>query len=372
MRAQRTKPLPAGMTDRGGGRILAQVYDKRTGKRKGKTFSKRELAAAKAWRRDTQIAIEKGALRVGECPTLRTAATMFLAGVEDGTIRSRKRERYRASTIRRYRLGLRMYLLPALGSLRLSEIRPGQLASLVGELQAQGLAASSVRNTITPLQAIYRWAIRRELVIVDPTTSLELPLDRGRRERFATVEEIGLLLATLKVEDRPLWATAIYAGLRRGELMALRWEDVDLLDGVIRVEHSWNPETSSETEPKSVAGSRRVPIPPVLHEHLSAQRERTGGDELVFGHFCHSAVARRALRRWRDQGLTPINMHECRHTYASLMIAAGVNAKALSTYLGHATISITLDRYGHLMPGNEVEAAGRLQDYLDRELQLTA
>src|SRR5664280_20602 len=108
MRAQRTKPLPAGMTDRGGGRILAQVYDKRTGKRRGKTFSKRELAAAKAWRRDTQIAIEKGALRVGECPTLRTAATIFLAGIEDGTIRSRKRERYRASTVRRYRLGLRM------------------------------------------------------------------------------------------------------------------------------------------------------------------------------------------------------------------------------------------------------------------------
>jgi integrase len=64
--------------------------------------------------------------------------------------------------------------------------------------------------------------------------------------------------------------------------------------------------------------------------------------------------------------LRPITLHECCHTFASLMIAAGVNAKALSTYMGHSTISITLDRYGHLMPGNEAEAAGLLDAYLER------
>ncbi|MBA2579299.1 MAG: tyrosine-type recombinase/integrase, partial [Thermoleophilaceae bacterium] len=65
-------------------------------------------------------------------------------------------------------------------------------------------------------------------------------------------------------------------------------------------------------------------------------------------------------------GLGSITLHECRHTFASLMIAAGVNAKALSTYMGHANIAITLDRYGHLMPGNEEEAAGLLDAYLER------
>jgi len=63
---------------------------------------------------------------------------------------------------------------------------------------------------------------------------------------------------------------------------------------------------------------------------------------------------------WAQAGLAPITLHECRHTFASLMIAAGVNAKALSTYMGHANIAITLDKYGHLMPGNEAEAAGML------------
>ena len=83
--------------------------------------------------------------------------------------------------------------------------------------------------------------------------------------------------------------------------------------------------------------------------------------------FSPSSLRLRALSAWRnapDGPLTPIGLHECRHTFASLMIAAGVNAKALSTYLGHSSIQITLDRYGHLMPGNEQEAARLLDRYL--------
>ena len=75
----------------------------------------------------------------------------------------------------------------------------------------------------------------------------------------------------------------------------------------------------------------------------------------------------RAREAWHKAGLEPIGLHECRHTYAAFMIAAGVNAKALSTYMGHSSITITLDRYGHLMPGSEAEAAGMLEAYLERE-----
>ena len=77
-----------------------------------------------------------------------------------------------------------------------------------------------------------------------------------------------------------------------------------------------------------------------------------------------AAISQRANRAWKDARLNPITLHECRHTFASLMIAAGVNAKALSTFMGHANISITLDRYGHLMPGAEDEAAALMDAYL--------
>ena len=79
------------------------------------------------------------------------------------------------------------------------------------------------------------------------------------------------------------------------------------------------------------------------------------------------ALIERARVAWEVAGLEPILLHECRHTYAAFMIAAGVNAKALSSYMGHSTISMTLDRYGHLMPGNEDEAATMLAAYLERD-----
>ena len=190
---------------------------------------------------------------------------------------------------------------------------------------------------------------------------------RGKRDRFASPEEAALLIAALPATDRSLWATAMYAGLRRGELMALRWHDVDLAGGVIRVERGWDM-MEGVIELKSRKGRRTVPIAAVLRDHLVEHRMRAG-DGLVFGRtasspFSPKRVSERAATAWAE--LRPITLHECRHTFASLMIAAGVNAKALSTYMGHANIAITLDRYGHLMPGNEAEAAGLLDAYLER------
>lgn len=85
-----------------------------------------------------------------------------------------------------------------------------------------------------------------------------------------------------------------------------------------------------------------------------------------------SGVSRRAQTAWKTAELEALTLHEARHTFASLMIAAGVNAKALSSYMGHASITITLDRYGHLMPGNEEEAAALLDGYLEREHERAA
>ena len=150
--------------------------------------------------------------------------------------------------------------------------------------------------------------------------------------------------------------------------MALRWQDVDLAAGIIRVERGWD-DREGVIELKSRAGRRRVPMIPELRELLIEHRLLTGrAAGLVFGRDAETpfsrAVSDRADAAWEAAGLDRITLHECRHTFASLMIAAGVNAKALSTFMGHANISITLDLDGHLMPGSEAEAAGLLDAYL--------
>ena len=187
----------------------------------------------------------------------------------------------------------------------------------------------------------------------------------------------------------------MYAGLRRGELQGLEVADVDLGAGVIVVRWGWDPK-AGKIKTKS-GKDRRVPIPTVLRDYLDEHLLALGwGEGLAFGESAASpfqvlTLAQRAMRAWgwkqvrnpaldedsgaspkviwakaREDALEPITPHECRHTFASLMIAAGVNAKALQTYMGHASITITMDRYGHLMPGNESEAAGMLDDYLLR------
>ena len=233
---------------------------------------------------------------------------------------------------------------------------------------ASGCAASTARNAVLPLRAIYRRALARAEVMVNPTLGLALPAVRARRERVARPEEAAALIAAAPAGDRALWATALYAGLRRGELMALRWEDVDFDAGWIRVERGWD-KAEGPIEPKSRAGRRRVPMAQPLRAHLAAHRLAQGASGgLVFGRGggqpFGQAVVNRARRAWQDAGVPAIGLHECRHTYAAFMIAAGVNAKALSTYMGHSSIVVTLDRYGHLMPGNEQQAAELLSAYL--------
>jgi integrase len=121
-----------------------------------------------------------------------------------------------------------------------------------------------------------------------------------------------------------------------------------------------------------------VPLAQPLRAYLAGHRLRASGDaeSLVFGRtateaFHQTGLTKRARSFWRRAELPPIGLHECRHTYAAFMIAAGVNAKALSTYMGHSSITITLDRYGHLMPGNEQQAADMLSTYLEHNRRTT-
>ena len=347
----------------------AAVFSKRDGKKIRKSFPTK--AAATSWRADALTALERGSLRVPKPTTVREAWEAWYDGAKAGTIRNRSGDPFKPGSLRSYEAAMRRRVLPEFGSVRLADIRRPDLQALADALLAEGLNASTIQVTLLPLRAIFRRAMSRGELAVNPCSGLELPAIRGRRERYASPEEAEALIAALPVDDRAIWATAMYAGLRRGELQALRVEDVDLATGVIRVERGWDYYEGA-IELKSDAGRRKVPLAVVLRDPLTDHLLRSGreGSQLIFGAtpespFDPSALTRRADVAWTD--LERITLHECRHTFASLMIAAGVNAKALSTYMGHANISITLDRYGHLMPGNEDEAAGLLDAYLDAQ-----
>jgi integrase len=348
----------------------AWAYDKRSGKKLTKTFPTQ--AAAKSWRVDALAALKKGVMSAPTRVTLWQAAEAWLEAAKSGQIRTRSRRPYKPSTIRSYEQGLRDHVYAELGAVRLTDIDRNTLQDLADSLLAVGLDPSTVRNALAPLRVVFRRAVSRGEVAVNPTSGLELPAPEGRRERIADPAEAGALIAALPVEDRALWATAFYAGLRAGEIQGLRWPDVDLAAGIIKVSRAYDPKARRFVEPKSRAGRRSVPVPAVLRDYLVEHRMRRGAAEgLVFGRtaeapFTSSNVWRRARTAWKRAGLVPIGLHEARHTYASLMIGAGVNAKALSTYLGHSSIQITFDRYGHLMPGGEIEAAELLDGYLER------
>lgn len=375
----------------------ANVFDTRSNKKIRKSFP--TYTAAHSWRVDALGALKRGTLRYEPTPTtLREAAAAFVAGMKDGSVRTKQGRVYKPSVIRGYEQALnsrghepmaretnargqqvrrralqRASILDDLGARKLSAIERRDLQGVIKRMLAAGCDPSTIRNALMPVRAIFRQAIQEELLVVNPTIGLILPAVTGERLRFADPLEAASLIAALQGADRALWATAIYSGLRLGELQALDVSCIDFAEGVIIVERSYDAKAHDFVDVKSSASQRRVPIPAALRTELRAHfaRKLASGTPhgLVFGRtpelpFGRNNMHGRACTAWRKASLDPLGFHEARHTYASLMIASNVNVKAVSTYMGHASVNITLDRYGHLMPNDAERAAAQLDAYL--------
>jgi len=183
---------------------------------------------AKAWRAAAQTAIRRGTMRGASQLTLREAAEAWHFR------RARRKhsqpldDRYEPSVVRGYETSLRLRVLPELGGRRLSEVRRSDLQDFADRLLAEATDASTIRNTLMPLRAIFRRAVARGDVAVNPTSGLELPAVRGRRDRVASPEEAKKLVEALPERDHALWANVLYGGLRRGECFVERdWIKVE-------------------------------------------------------------------------------------------------------------------------------------------------
>lgn len=334
------------------------------------------LAEARSWRIDALARLQAGTLSADAGPTLAEASTEFIAGIKAGTVRQKGGHVYKPSTVRGYERDLNGHAVPELGSSRIGRLQRPDLQRWVDGLTTPERSPSTVRNIVAALRALIGFAELRGWVQVDPCKGLRLPAGEQGRERIASPAEAAELIAAMPPTDRAALGLAVYAGLRLGELLALDVGAVALDDGWIYVRRSWDP-GAKEFVPTKSRKERRVPIIDklrvLLADHLvllnhptegllfpSAQRPMWPTDPAI--------LRRRTHKRWDDAGLKRLGFHEGRHTFASIAIAAGLNAKTLSTYMGHATITITLDRYGHLMPGSEVEARMLLDAYLNASI----
>lgn len=352
------------------------AYGKATGHRRGPWT--KSLAEAKSWRTKAMAEIDAGTAVRGDGATLRAEWEAFIEGAEAGAILDQKGTRYKPSSLRGYRTGWGR-MDPKLADRRVADIRRADLQEFVDKLIAKRkpndpgsplYAAASIRRALDPLRIIFRRALQRDRITVNPTVGLDVPTTKGSRDRFASKAEASDLLEALPVKERALWATAFYAGLRRGELQSLRWDHVDFSKHMIFVRRSWD-EAEGDQTPKTKGSKRDVPIVGVLASILSAHEAATGrsGAEFVFGDtgakpFVSTTTTDRATLAWKNARLDRITLHEARHTFASMMIDAGANPKALSVILGHSSIGITFDTYGHLMKGGEDEVRRLLDLYL--------
>jgi integrase len=322
--------------------------------------------------------------------TLYEAVTEFVAGMAEGTIRPKGREGYKPNTIRSYERATRLHLRDSeLGMLRPPDVRRSDVQAYADGLLAK-MAPHSASNVLNPLQAFFARGVKEEELAHNPTEGIDLPAGKTKRpRRIVAPSEAAAILAALPLEDRAIWATAFYAGLRRGELQALRCMDIDLGASLIHIRTGWD-QVEGEIEPKSEAGKRTIPVLAILRDYLDEQLLRTGrgGTDRVFGRsgdqvFYASTIDGRAKRAWTARNLaereeaekegraadllTILTMHECRHTFASILIDTGANPKAIQEVMGHSKIQTTFDVYGHLLPGSYDDVRARMDAYLADE-----
>lgn len=348
----------------------ASVWDNRNRRRVRKTFP--TLRAAKQWRTEALVAVRRGELHAQRStPTVSEGLDALLEGMQDGQVRTRSGTPYKPGTIRTYRYAIRDWWTPRLGHLRLHEVQRRDVQAVIDRMHRDGCSASMIRNTIDPLRVMFRRAIRADLITRTPCEYLDVPAGRKAPRRAALkAEGVAQLLDALPDTDRALWATAFYAGLRRGELRALRWGDVDLDGSVIHVRRSWD-DVEGEQAPKSFAGIRDVLVLPQLAQELARHGLDTGrtGDALVFGRtdsepFARQTASRTARETWKAAKLEGVTLHHARHCAASFMVAAGLDVKSVQTYLGHSDSRITLDLYAHAIPDRHKRDAEQVAAFL--------
>ena len=282
----------------------------------------------------------------------------------------------KVNTQERYEGIIRRQIIPHLGDVDLAALTPKQIEAMESDLLGSGLAVGTVRNTHTILSSAYKEAIRQGLTEHNPVASVAPPVKRHRRIVPPTVAVVRDLLRLAREERHnlfPFLHLLTYTGMRRGEALALRWANVNLAGGYLTVvEAAVKTRTQGMmlTEPKSRHSHRTIDLDDetidVLGQHRTRQTQggqpATDPAALVFPgrhkRFMATGHLQRELKRLGHLvGDDTITFHSLRHFHATLALQQHQNVVVVSKRLGHASVSMTLDIYGHTIPGWQRAAA---------------
>lgn len=294
--------------------------------------------------------------------------------------------RIRPSTVHLYRNTARRRVLPLFGSRQIGSIQPAELDAYYGSLLAEGLSAKGVQTVHRIFRGAFGQAVTWRLIAHDPTISVRAPVERKPQTAVWSATQAQRLIQHT-AEDPIyglLWRLALVTGMRRGELVVLRWQDINLEEARVTIERTdtvTRDGKRAEGTPKTAAARRTVALPPSCTAALRWHRARQSERRLQLGG--HWAAGDRVFDNGRGKvipathirvhlhraatalGLPLIRVHDLRHTAATLMLEQGVSPRVVQEILGHSSITMTLDRYSHVSVDLQRAALDRLDDSLN-------
>ncbi len=285
---------------------------------------------------------------------------------------SRTLANLRPSSRRIYLDNLRLHVLPTLGTVPLNKLDKSTLRAWQAQLSASHLKPATVHQVHRALRRALGAAVENDILVRNPLDGIKPPRVETQEMRFLGPDDVAQLAAAIDQRYRAFVLVGAFCGLRLGEMAGLRRRRVDLLHRHLQVVEQLGRDENGRwvIQPlKTRSSVRSVALPAVVVDSLDEHLRRWAGpgrDGFVFtspggGHLEPDNFRSRI---WTPAvaaaGLAPLRIHDLRHTTASLAIAAGADVKLLQTMLGHASAVMTLDRYGHLMPGRARDVADRL------------
>jgi len=315
---------------------------------------------------------------IGRLP--RTAA-ISLNQYLDQWLATAAKPRLRPKSYSDYEALLRLHIRPVFGASPIGAISQFDIQSVYAQMSERGLSPRTIEYTIAVLQSAFRQAVRWKMLFEDPCVGLDLPRMKRREMDALGVEECRRFLAIARESSWfGLFALALTTGMRPSEYLALKWNDIDWQRGTASVcrtiQRSGSGWTFEDTKRKR---SRRLVklqgfVLEALENVRNSQRPPAEGEfiaehDLIFRSGAGTPLRQRTVKRefrklLATAGIRSIRLYDLRHTAATLGIAAGVSVKVISDQLGHASIAFTLERYSHVLPSIQDEAAAKVERLL--------